>query len=55
MQLTKAQIAKFQMLYKERFSLELSDDEAKEKGLKLVEIIRQTYKPIQSKDQTGIK
>lgn len=45
MQLTQAQIRRFQLLYRERFSVELSEGEAREKGLKLVRIMQQVYRP----------
>lgn len=45
MQLTDAQIAQFQSLYKKRFSIGLSEDQAKEKGLKLIAFIEAVYKP----------
>lgn len=46
MQLTQAQIRKFQAIYKEYFSVELSEDEAVEKGSQLVALLRKVYKPI---------
>ncbi len=56
MQLTQAQIRKFQMLYREKFSVELSDDEAKEKGMQLLGIMRRVYKPIAKKpDKEAVK
>ncbi|MCE7936300.1 hypothetical protein DYH10_00695 [Candidatus Saccharibacteria bacterium CPR2] len=46
MQLTQNQIRKFQSIYKEHFSIDLSDEEAIEKGSQLVKILRKVYKPI---------
>lgn len=46
MELTQAQIRKFKALYYEHFSIELSDDEAAEKGLSLVLFLKHTYKPL---------
>lgn len=56
MQLTQTQIRKFQTLYLEKFSIELSDDEAKEKGMQLLGIMRRVYKPIAKKpDKEAVK
>ena len=49
MQLTQAQIRKFQSLYLEHFSVELSEDEAREKGMQLLGIMKRVYKPITRK------
>ena len=49
MQLTQAQIRKFQSLYLEHFSVELSEDEAREKGMQLLGIMKRVYKPITKK------
>jgi len=49
MQLTQTQIRKFQLLYREKFSIELSDDEAKEKGMQLLGIMKRVYQPIAKK------
>lgn len=46
MQLSPKQIRNFKSLYKEHFSVDLSDDEAVEKGSQLVMILRKVYKPI---------
>lgn len=46
MELTQAQIRKFQTLYKEQFSVELSDEDAIEKGSALVMLLKQVYKPL---------
>lgn len=46
MQLTKVQIRKLQMLYKEHFAIDLSEDEAQEKGMQLVMAMQHIYKPM---------
>lgn len=43
--LTQDQIQQFQLLYKKRFGEEISREEAIEKGMKLVDLIKLTYKP----------
>ena len=56
MQLTQTQIRKFQLLYREKFSIELSDDEAKEKGMQLLGIMKRVYQPIAKKpDKEAVK
>lgn len=40
------QITKFQALYKNRFGKEISQEEAYEKGAKLVRLIELIYKPM---------
>lgn len=49
MQLTQSQVKKFQLLYKERFSVDLPEDEAREKGLKLIQMVQQSHNPVQNK------
>lgn len=49
MELTRAQIRKFQMIYEEHFSVALSEDEAKDKGLQVIRLMQQVYKPIPKK------
>ncbi len=46
MELTKDQVRKLQVLYKKHFSVDLSEDEAKEKGMQLVRVMQQVYKPL---------
>ena len=46
MQLTKDQVRKLQLLYKKHFAVDLSQDEAAEKGMQLVRMMQQAYKPI---------
>lgn len=40
------QIAKFQLLYKNRFGKEISQREAYEKGAKLVRLMKLIYRPM---------
>jgi hypothetical protein len=46
MELTNEQIEKFQELYKQQFGEEISYEEAADRGLKLVRLVRLVYKPI---------
>jgi len=48
--LSEKQITKFQTLYKNRFDVEISREEAYEKGVKLIRLIELVYKPITKKD-----
>lgn len=43
MQLSQSQIKKFQLLYREHFAVELSEDEARTKGLQLVRAVQRVY------------
>lgn len=45
MQLAETQIKRFQELYKARFGVDISAQEATEKGLRLVELVRLIYAP----------
>lgn len=49
MQLSALQIQKYKELYHKEFGLNLSDSEAREQGLKLINLIKLTYKPITKK------
>jgi len=44
--LSDEQIKKFQSLYKKRFGKEISQEEAYEKGAKLIRLIKLVYKPM---------
>lgn len=44
--LSKEQIAKFQALYRNHFGREISQEEAYEKGAKLVRLVELTYRPM---------
>jgi hypothetical protein len=46
MRLSDEHIAQFKTLYRERFRLELTDEQAHEKGRKLVRLMELTYKPM---------
>jgi len=48
--MTRSQVEKFQQLYKQEFGEDLSYDEALENAIKLVEMVRQIYKPIKKDD-----
>ena len=48
--LTDEQISEFQMLYKNRFGLSISREEAYEQGIKLIRIIELIYKPMTKKE-----
>jgi len=44
--LSDTQITHFQALYKTRFGIDIAKDEAREKGEKLICLIRSIYKPM---------
>jgi len=44
--LSNEQITKFQTLYKNRFGKEISQEEAYEKGAKLVRLMKLIYRPM---------
>jgi len=44
--LSDEQIRKFQMLYKKHFGKEISQEEAYEKGAKLIRLVELIYKPM---------
>lgn len=46
MRLTAAQIEKFQILYKNRFGIELSDQKAAEYATRLVHSVKFVYEPM---------
>ena len=50
MELSEEQVKQFQVLYQKRFGVSLSKQEATEKGLELLTLMRAVYKPI-TKDQ----
>ena len=53
--LTDEQITKFQALYKNRFGKEIGREEAYEKGIKLIRLVRLTYKPMTEDEYRRIK
>ncbi|HXF29596.1 MAG TPA: hypothetical protein VN457_07070 [Chlamydiales bacterium] len=46
MVISDTQLKKFQELYKQKFGIEISSEEAYEKGIKLVCLLRCIYKPM---------
>jgi len=48
--LSKEQITKFQKLYKNRFGVKISREQAYEKGIKLIRLVELIYKPITKDD-----
>lgn len=48
--MTRSQVEKFQELIKKEYGIELSYAEALGNAVKLVEMIRQIYKPIKKED-----
>ena len=51
MQLKEEDIVNFQALYKSEFGIEISKDDAYEKGSKLLGLMSAIYKPIPKEDQ----
>jgi hypothetical protein len=50
MVLSDEDITKFQLLYKKRFGIELNKKDAYEKGIKLLSLLKSTYRPM-TKDE----
>jgi hypothetical protein len=48
-------IKKFQALYKSRFGLDISREEAYEKGIKLVRLMELVYKPMTQEEMNFIQ
>lgn len=48
--LSDEQITKYQTIYKKRFGVEISREEAYEQGIKLIRLIEIIYKPITKTD-----
>lgn len=48
--LSPEQINKFQKIYKDQFGKEISQEEAQEKGLKLLRMFQLIYKPMTEED-----
>ena len=46
MQLSRKAIDDFKKIYLDKFKVELTDDEANKKGVKLLEFMKLIYKPI---------
>lgn len=53
--LSNKQVVKFQMLYKNRFNKEIGQEEALEKGIKLLRLVELIYKPITEKEYRQLK
>lgn len=52
---TNEQIEKFQTIYKNRFGIEISREEAFEKGVQLVRLVKLIYKPMTKQDYLELK
>ncbi|HOX10365.1 MAG TPA: hypothetical protein P5323_00170 [Candidatus Moranbacteria bacterium] len=52
---TSEQIEKFQTIYKNRFGIEISRDEAFEKGVRLVRLVKLIYKPMTKQNYLELK
>lgn len=55
MQLTDQDITKFQALYQSEFSMEISREEAYEKGIKLIRLVKLIYKPMTKEEHEQIQ
>jgi hypothetical protein len=55
MVLTDEDIVKFQTLYKSEFGMEISKEDAYEKGVKLLRLMSIVYKPMTEKDYKQIQ
>lgn len=48
--MTKSQVEKFQQIYKQTYGIELSYEESLYSAVKLVEVVRQVYRPIKKEE-----
>lgn len=55
MVLSDEDIAKFQALYKSEFGVEISKEDAYEKGIKLLRLVSAVYKPMTEKEYEQIQ
>ncbi len=55
MVLSGKNISSFQILYKEEFKEEISEEEAYDQAVKLIELVRAIYKPITKEDYKKYK
>ena len=55
MVLSDEDIAKFQALYRSEFGMEISREDAYEKGIKLVQLMYAVYKPMTEKEYEQIQ
>jgi hypothetical protein len=52
---SREQIKKFQDIYKETFGVEISQEEAYEKGVSLIQLMRLTYKPMTLREYRNLQ
>lgn len=52
---TDEQIEKFQMIYENRFGKEISREEAIDKGIKLVHLVKLIYKPMTEQEYLQVQ
>jgi hypothetical protein len=55
MRLTDEHIRRFQAIYKARFGIDLSEDEAREKGTQLARLMRLIYKPMTKEELSTVE
>jgi hypothetical protein len=55
MQLTEADVGKYQKLHRQHFGIEVSHDEAREQLTALVRLVELTYKPITTEQLAALK
>ena len=55
MELSDQHIAEFQTLYKNHFGKEISREEAYEKGIKLLRLIKLVYKPLTEEELSKLQ
>ena len=55
MRLSDQHIAKFQKLYHEHFGKEISKEEAREQGIKLVRLVELVYRPLSADEERRIQ
>ena len=53
--ISKEALNKFKVLYKEHFNKDISDQEALDKGTRLVGLMRAIYKPMTQKEYDAIQ
>jgi len=53
--LSDEQIKKFQKIYKKRFGKEINREEAYEKGVKLIRLVKLVYKPMTEEEYKMVK
>lgn len=55
MVLSEEDIKKFQVIYKEQFGIEITKEDAYEKGIKLLRLLSLVYKPMTAKEDDFIQ